>query len=65
LPSMAGSKFADEFFIRKGMGWALRQRSYVAPDEVQAFCAEYADRLSPLTVREALRAINKRERPSR
>jgi 3-methyladenine DNA glycosylase AlkD len=62
LPSMAGSKFADEFFIRKGMGWALRQRSYVAPDEVQAFCAEYADRLSPLTLREALRVVAKRRR---
>jgi 3-methyladenine DNA glycosylase AlkD len=62
LPSMAGSKFADEVFIRKGMGWALRQRSYVAPDEVQAFCAEYADRLSPLTVREALRVVAKRRR---
>ena len=57
LPSLKGSPFADEFFIRKGMGWALRERAYQAPDEVRAFCREYADRLSPLTKREALRVI--------
>ncbi|MBU6260402.1 MAG: DNA alkylation repair protein [Burkholderiales bacterium] len=62
LPSLAGGRHADEFFIRKGMGWALRERSYAAPDEVQAFCSEYRDRLSPLTRREALRAIV-RQRP--
>jgi 3-methyladenine DNA glycosylase AlkD len=60
LPKTAASPFADEFFIRKGMGWALRQRSYVAPDEVQAFCVAYAKRLSPLTVREALKVIHNR-----
>ena len=58
LPSI-GSKatFADEFFIRKGIGWALRERSYDAPEEVEAFCREYDARLSPLTKREALRVI--------
>jgi 3-methyladenine DNA glycosylase AlkD len=61
LPKTADSPFADEFFIRKGMGWALRQRSYVAPDEVQAFCVEYAGRLSPLTIKEALRVVEKRK----
>ncbi|MDE2371961.1 MAG: DNA alkylation repair protein [Burkholderiales bacterium] len=60
LPSLAGGLFADEFFIRKGMGWALRERSYAAPDEVLAFCNEYRDRLSPLTRREALKAIARR-----
>lgn len=62
LPSIAGGEFADEFFIRKGMGWALRERAYRAPDEVRAFCTEYADRLSPLTKREALRVIDRRGR---
>lgn len=56
LPSLAPSPLAHEFFIRKGMGWALRQRGYTAPDEVRTFCAEYASRLSPLTLREAQRA---------
>ncbi len=60
LPSLGDPRFEREFFIRKGMGWALRERSYAAPDEVRAFCAEYAERLSPLTRREALRVINGR-----
>jgi 3-methyladenine DNA glycosylase AlkD len=60
LPSTGDSPFNQEFFIRKGMGWALRQRSYVAPDEVRAFCREYAPQLSPLTLREALRVVNAR-----
>ena len=61
LPSVgAGTPFAETFFLRKGMGWALRERSYVAPDEVLAFCREYATQLSPLTRREALRVIERR-----
>lgn len=59
-PSIGSGAFAGEFFIRKGIGWALRERSYQAPDEVQAFCAEYAAQLSPLTVREALKALRRR-----
>ncbi len=60
LPSIGKGRFTDEFFIRKGIGWALRERSYAAPGEVQAFCEEYAAQLAPLTVREALKVINKR-----
>ncbi len=60
LPSMTPSPLAGEFFIRKGMGWALRERSYAAPEEVKAFCAAYHRRLSPLTLREALKVVNKR-----
>ncbi len=60
LPSVAGGECADEFFIRKAIGWALRERAYDAPDEVRAFCDEYGDRLSPLTRREALRVIDAR-----
>ena len=62
LPSLGDSAMAKEFFIRKGMGWALRERSYAAPAEVQAFCTEYHAQLSPLTRREALRVIEKRKR---
>lgn len=62
LPSIAGGEFADEFFIRKGMGWALRERAYAAPEEVRAFCTEYAEQLSPLTRREALRVLDARRR---
>ncbi len=60
LPSIGKGKFANEFFIRKGIGWALRERSYAAAEEVQMFCEEYAAQLSPLTVREALKVIHKR-----
>lgn len=63
LPSIGAAKFADEFFIKKGIGWALRERSYAAAEEVQAFCTEYAAQLSPLTVREALKVIHKRNVP--
>ena len=62
LPSIGKSPFAEEFFIRKGIGWALRERSYAAPEEVKAFCTEYAAQLAPLTVREALKVIHKRSK---
>ena len=65
LPSIGRGRFADQFFIRKGIGWALRERSYAAPDEVAAFCREYATQLAPLTLREALKVIEKRRRPTR
>lgn len=61
LPSTGSSAMAGEFFIRKGMGWALRERSVRAAKEVQAFCDEYREQLSPLTLREALRAIEARK----
>ena len=60
LPSVGAPRFEREFFIRKGMGWALRERAYDAPEEVRAFCREYGPQLSPLTRREALRVIDGR-----
>lgn len=60
LPSIGNSRFAHEFFIRKGIGWALRERSYAAPDEVVAFLREYEAQLSPLTRREAMKALLRR-----
>jgi 3-methyladenine DNA glycosylase AlkD len=60
LPSIGGGYFADEFFIRKGIGWALRERACAAPGEVLAFCREYQAQLSPLTRREALRRLRSR-----
>ena len=61
LPSIGAGAFAPEFFIRKGMGWALRERSYAAPEEVQAFCDAHAAQLSALTRREALKALARRK----
>ena len=42
-----------EFFIRKAIGWALREYSKTAPDDVAAFVDEHEAQLSGLTVREA------------
>lgn len=42
-----------EFFIRKAIGWALRDYARHAPAEIRAFLRANRDRLSPLTVREA------------
>jgi len=46
-----------EFFIRKALGWALRQYARVAPDEVRAFVTTHDKELSGLTKREAMRWI--------
>lgn len=59
-PSLDDTRFRREFFITKGIGWALRERSYAAPDEVRAYCEANAARLAPLTVREALKALKRR-----
>ena len=42
-----------DFFIRKAIGWALRQYARESPDSVRAFLAAHDDELSTLTKREA------------
>lgn len=46
-----------EFFIRKALGWALRQYSRVDAEAVIAFVAEHDNELSGLTKREALKRV--------
>mgnify|MGYP003471877200 CR=1 FL=1 len=46
-----------EFFLRKGIGWALREHAKTDPDWGQAFVAARPGRLSGLSVREALKHI--------
>jgi 3-methyladenine DNA glycosylase AlkD len=46
-----------DFFVRKAIGWALRQYAYTAPDTVKAFVAANSDRLSPLSIREATKHL--------
>ena len=48
-----------EFFIRKAIGWALRQYAYTAPDCVREFITRNRSKLSPLTYREAARVLIK------
>ncbi|AQS72333.1 DNA alkylation repair protein [Streptomyces pactum] len=44
-----------DFFVRKAIGWCLREYAKTDPDAVRAFVAEHGQRLAPLSVREALR----------
>jgi 3-methyladenine DNA glycosylase AlkD len=46
-----------EFFIAKGIGWALREYSYTDPDAVEEFIA--TTDLRPLSKREGLKAIER------
>ncbi|GJM19711.1 MAG: DNA alkylation repair protein [Phycisphaeraceae bacterium] len=46
-----------EFFIRKGIGWALRAYSYDAPDAVIAFLRAHEGELSPLSFREGAKGM--------
>lgn len=46
-----------DFFIRKAIGWALRQYARTDPDAVRGFVAAHRDRLSGLSVREALKHL--------
>ncbi|MCE6994113.1 DNA alkylation repair protein [Saccharothrix sp. S26] len=45
-----------DFFLRKGIGWALRQHSRVDPDWVRAFVESHPE-LSGLSKREALKHL--------
>ncbi|WP_215404148.1 DNA alkylation repair protein [Janthinobacterium sp. JC611] len=45
----------DAFFIRKAIGWALRDYARHAPEAVTAFAEAHRQQLSPLTRREALK----------
>lgn len=46
-----------DFFLRKAIGWALRQYARTDPDWVRAFVSDHAERLSPLSRREALKHL--------
>lgn len=48
-----------EFFIRKAIGWALREYSYTAPDTVAKFLLDNKDSLSPLSFREGAKNLQK------
>lgn len=42
-----------DFFIRKAIGWALRDYAWAEPDAVRAFLKKHKAKLAPLTLREA------------
>lgn len=49
----------ERFFIRKSIGWALRERSQADPESVVKFVNSYANKLAGLTYREATRKLPK------
>lgn len=44
-------------FIRKAIGWVLRDYSYTNPKWVEAFVGEHQGQLSDLSCREALKHL--------
>jgi 3-methyladenine DNA glycosylase AlkD len=47
----------NEFFIRKAIGWALREYSKTDPDAVNRYVTKMGAKLSPLSRREALKRL--------
>jgi len=54
--AQAGEK---EFFIRKAIGWALREYSYAEPATVKKFLLANKNRLSPLSFKEGAKHLVK------
>lgn len=56
-PRLTGTALAREFFLRKAIGWALRDYATTDPDWVRAFVAQHRESLSGLSVREATKHL--------
>ena len=50
----------QDFFVRKAIGWALREYSRTNPTAVRRFVAQNEANLSPLSSREALKLLKKK-----
>jgi 3-methyladenine DNA glycosylase AlkD len=46
-----------DFFIRKAIGWALRDYARHDPQAVRSFLQDARDRFSPLSIREAAKHL--------
>ena len=57
VANLEGSRFGGEFFIRKAIGWALREHAKTDPAWVRTFVAAHAGALSGLSRREALKNL--------
>ncbi|MFD1847768.1 DNA alkylation repair protein [Arthrobacter flavus] len=55
--NLEDSLYGKEFFIRKAIGWALREYAKTDPDWVMAFVQDNEQGLSPLSRREALKHL--------
>lgn len=56
-PRLAGTPYERELFLRKAIGWALREHARTDPDWVRAFVADHESGLSGLSRREALKHL--------
>lgn len=61
-PNLEGGRYADargrqDFFIRKGIGWVLRDVAYAHPDWVRAYVESRRERMAGLSIREALKHL--------
>ncbi len=52
---------SPEFFLRKGIGWALREYAKTDPDAVMRYVRRHESELSALSKREALRNVLARQ----
>jgi len=59
--SIEPSLDSKEFFLRKAIGWALRQYARIDPEEVRKYVEKNEGRLSPLSGREAMKHIQTSE----
>ncbi len=50
---------SNEFFLRKAIGWALRQYAWTDPNEIVRYVEANRSRMSGLTIREALKNVRK------
>jgi len=56
---IAPSLASRDFFLRKAIGWALRQYAWTNPREVQRYVRQHEKQLSGLSRREALKNVLK------
>ena len=59
VANLDDTTYGREFFVRKALGWALRQHARTDPGWVGSFVATYDDRLSGLSRREALKHLGR------
>ena len=50
---------SKEFFLRKAIGWALRQYAWTDPKEVKRWVRAHEHELSNLSKREALKNVSR------
>jgi 3-methyladenine DNA glycosylase AlkD len=55
--NLEDSLHGRDFFVRKAVGWALRQHARTDPEWVSAYVQSRGERLSGLSRREALKHL--------